>query len=171
MTPISLDAVNRMTPEAFVAAFGDIAEHSPWVAEAAAARRPFRSRDNMIAAFADAVTDAPQSRQRALLEAHPDLAGRAAIAGTLTRDSKNEQAGAGLDTLTPDEFARFTDLNRTYRERNHIPFIFAVKGATKHDILRGFEARIGNSPDAEFQTALGQVARIIRFRLEDRVLA
>jgi 2-oxo-4-hydroxy-4-carboxy-5-ureidoimidazoline decarboxylase len=171
MTPISLDAVNRMTPEAFVAAFGDVAEHSPWVAAGAAALRPFRSRDAMIAAFADTVASAPESRQRALLEAHPDLAGRAAIAGALTRDSKNEQAGAGLDALTPDEFARFTDLNRTYRERNGIPFIFAVKGATKHDILRGFEARIGNSPDTEFQTALGQVARIIRFRLEDRVLA
>lgn len=169
MTPLSLDAANTMDADAFVAAFGDVAEHAPWVAVAAAERRPFRSRDAMIAAFADAVMFAPPARQRELLLAHPDLAGRAAIAGTLTRDSRNEQKGAGLDTLTADEFSRFTELNRTYREQNGIPFIFAVRGATKHDILRGFEARIGNTPEIEFATALGQVARIIRFRLEDRV--
>jgi 2-oxo-4-hydroxy-4-carboxy-5-ureidoimidazoline decarboxylase len=169
MTALSLDTVNRMDVAAFLQAFGDVAEHSPWVAEAAAARRPFKSRDAMITAFADAVSLAPAERQRELLRAHPDLAGRAAIAGTLTADSKKEQAGAGLDALTAEEFSRFTDLNRTYRERNGIPFIFAVRGATKHDILRGFEARIGNAPDLEFRTALGQVAGIIRFRLEDRV--
>ena len=167
--PISLTDVNRMAEGEFVAAFGDIAEHSPWVAAEVADRRPFPSRAAMIAAFVEAVTHADRARQRALLLAHPDLAGRAAVSGDLTRDSKNEQKGAGLDTLTPDEFHRFTQQNTTYRERHGIPFIFAVRGATKHDIMQGYADRIGNAPEVEFKTALEQVGRIVRFRLEDRV--
>jgi 2-oxo-4-hydroxy-4-carboxy-5-ureidoimidazoline decarboxylase len=168
--PISLHDLNDMDEDEFVDAFGDVAEHSPWVAAEAADQRPFPSRDAMIKAFTDTISHADRHRQRALLQAHPDLAGRAAIAGDLTRDSKSEQAGAGLDKLTAEEFRRFTEMNTTYRERHGIPFIFAVRGATKHDILKGFESRLDNDPDVEFKTALGQVARIIRFRLEDRVL-
>jgi 2-oxo-4-hydroxy-4-carboxy-5-ureidoimidazoline decarboxylase len=167
--PIPLARINDMSVADFVAHFGDVAEHSPWVAENAAAARPFLSRDGMVAAFVSAVERAGEVRQRALLVAHPDLAGRAAVAGDLTADSRREQAGAGLDRLTPDEFARFTAMNEGYRRRNGIPFIFAVRGATKHDILAGFEARKDNPPEVEFRTALDQVARIIRFRLEDRV--
>lgn len=169
MTPISLSAINAMDTAAFVAAFGGVAEHAPWVAEAAAAKRPFASRDAMIAGFQEAVRSARPGIQRALLQAHPDLAGRAAIAGELTENSTREQAGAGLDRLTPAEFARFTALNDAYKARHGIPFIFAVRGATKDQILAGFESRIGLAPDEEFRTALGQVERIIRFRLEDRV--
>ena len=168
--PISLHDANRMDEDAFVDAFGDVAEHAPWVAAEAAERRPFSSRDAMIAAFADAVARADKHRQRALLLAHPDLAGRAAIAGDLTKESRSEQAGAGLDKLTPEEFGHFTAMNAAYRQRHGIPFIFAVRGATKHDIFKGFASRLGNDQEAEFKTALAQVARIIRFRLEDRVL-
>jgi 2-oxo-4-hydroxy-4-carboxy-5-ureidoimidazoline decarboxylase len=170
VTPTSLAAANAMTEADFVAAFGGIAEHSPWVAEWAAVRRPFASRAAMIEAFQAAIGDAGADRQRALLVAHPDLAGRAAIAGNLTDDSRREQAGAGLDRLTPEEFARFTGLNAAYRERFAIPFIFAVRGADKHRILAAFEARIGNPEDVEFATALEQVCRIVAFRLEDRVM-
>jgi 2-oxo-4-hydroxy-4-carboxy-5-ureidoimidazoline decarboxylase len=168
--PITLHEVNRLDEDAFVQAFGDVAEHSPWVAAEAAERRPFSSRAGMIAAFVEAITHADKVRQRALLLAHPDLAGRAAIAGDLTRDSKSEQKGAGLDKLTPEEFRRFTAQNAAYRERHGIPFIFAVRGATKHDILQGYSARVDNPPAVEFATALEQVGRIVRFRLEDRVL-
>lgn len=168
--PISLHDVNRMAEDEFVETFGDVAEHSPWVAAEAAERRPYSSRAAMIAAFVDAVVHADHPRQRALLLAHPDLAGRAAVSGNLTQDSKNEQKGAGLDSLTPDEFARFTEQNTAYRERHGIPFIFAVRGATKHDIMTGYADRIGNAPETEFKTALAQVGRIVRFRLEDRVL-
>ena len=171
MTPVSLATINAMVPADFVTAFGGIAEHSPWVAEAAATRRPFASRAAMVDAFQAAIGDAGAEEQRALLVAHPDLAGRAAIAGDLTQDSKREQAGAGLDRLTPDEFARFTALNSAYRERFGIPFIFAVRGADKHRILAAFEARIDNAPDVEFATALEQVCRIVAFRLEDRIVA
>jgi 2-oxo-4-hydroxy-4-carboxy-5-ureidoimidazoline decarboxylase len=168
---VSLNDINEMDEDEFVSTFGDVAEHSPWVAAEAADRRPFATRAAMIAAFVDAVSHADRARQRALLLAHPDLAGRAAVAGELTRDSKGEQKGVGLDRLTPGEFQRFTEMNARYRERHGIPFIFAVRGATKHEILKGYASRIDNTPESEFQTALGQVGRIIRFRLEDRVAA
>jgi 2-oxo-4-hydroxy-4-carboxy-5-ureidoimidazoline decarboxylase len=166
---LSVAAVDAFDAAAFVARFGDVAEHSPWVAERAAAMRPFADREAMIAAFAAAVDAADEAAQLSLLNAHPDLAGRAAIAGAIADDSKREQAGAGLDRLTAAEHARFLDLNDRYKARFHHPFILAVKGATKHDILAAFEARIGNTPDVERATALAQVKRIFRFRLEDRV--
>jgi 2-oxo-4-hydroxy-4-carboxy-5-ureidoimidazoline decarboxylase len=166
---VTLSAVNAMSAAEFVAAFGGVAEHSPWVAEAAAAARPYASRDDMAAAFGAAILDAGPARQMALLDAHPDLAGRAAIAGELTEASRGEQAGAGLDRLTPAEFARFTSLNAAYRERFGFPFILAVKGADKHTILAAFETRIASSREAELATALSQVARIVAFRLADQV--
>lgn len=164
----SLAALGR---EAFMSAFGDVAEHSPWVAEAAFAAGPFVRREDLIAAFEAAMRGASHEQQLALVRAHPDLAGRAAIAGDIAEDSRKEQAGAGLDRLTADEFARFTTLNDAYRARFGFPFIFAVKGATKHMILDAFEARLGNSPQAELETALVQITRIFRFRLEDRIVA
>lgn len=157
--------VNSMTHEAFVAAFGDIAEHSPWVAEGAAVLRPFPDREAVISAFETILRQAGQARQLELVRAHPDLATKA----RLTEDSSREQQGAGLASLTAEEYARFTELNKAYKERFGFPFIFAVKGATKHQILESFEIRIGNSRQAEFAMALTQVMRIFRFRLEDRV--
>ena len=165
----TLDEVNAMPAAAFAAAFGDVAEHSPWVAERAAQARPFADREAMIAAFVAAMHAASAERQLALVCAHPDLAGKAAVAGELTEESHREQAGAGLDAMTGEEFDRFTELNRRYGEAFGFPFIFAVKGADKHQILAAFEARLANPRDAEFQTALEQVGRILRFRLEDRV--
>ncbi len=154
-----------MGAENFVAAFGDVAEHSPWVAAEAANKRPFASREAMIEAFTSVTMKASHDAQLALIRAHPDLATRA----KLTDDSNREQKGAGLDTLTVPEFTRFTELNDAYKKRFGIPFIFAVKGATKHQILASFEERIGKGKDEEFTTALAQVCRIFRFRIEDRV--
>ncbi|MFT3673882.1 2-oxo-4-hydroxy-4-carboxy-5-ureidoimidazoline decarboxylase [Aestuariivirga sp.] len=164
---MTLATVNAMTPADFVAAFGDVAEHSPWVAEQAALSRPYPSREAMVAAFETALRGADQPAQLALIRAHPDLATRA----KLTDDSTREQKGAGLDTLSDAEFSRFTALNTRYKERFGFPFIFAVKGATKHQILASFEARVENSKDDEFAMALTQVLRIFRFRIEDRVSA
>jgi 2-oxo-4-hydroxy-4-carboxy-5-ureidoimidazoline decarboxylase len=121
----------------------------------------------MIDAFAAAVMTAPLERQFALLNAHPDLAGRAAIAGEIGAESRAEQAGAGLDSLSAAEYARFTERNTAYRARFGFPFILAVRGATKHDILAAFEDRIGNDRSEELATALAQVCRIMRFRLGD----
>lgn len=166
---LDIAAVNALALDAFLARFGDVAEHSPWVAEAASAARPYASREAMIEAFAAAVAAAPVEARLALIRAHPDLAGRAARAGAVAEDSRREQAGAGLDTLTQAEYARFTDLNDRYRAKFGFPFIFAVKGATKTMILDAFEARLPNDAETEFATALALVCRIFRFRLEDRV--
>ncbi len=165
MTTIA--AVNAMTSAAFIGAFGDVAEHSSWVAREAESFRPFANRDDLIQRFEGALKSANTDAQLALLRAHPDLATKA----KLTDDSRHEQAGAGLNSLTTEEFARFTALNDAYKQRFGFPFIFAVKGATKQMILESFEARVDSSVDAEFVMAITQVCRIFRFRIEDRVAA
>ncbi|WP_299813107.1 2-oxo-4-hydroxy-4-carboxy-5-ureidoimidazoline decarboxylase [uncultured Roseibium sp.] len=166
---IAIDRINEMDLEAFLAAFGDVAEHSPWVAEDAFCKAPFADREDVIAAFEAAMNAAPAERKFALVRAHPDLAGKAALAGDIAEDSRREQAGAGLNTLSREEFDRFTQLNTRYKSKFGFPFIFAVKGATKHMILAAFEDRISNSSEEELKTALAQIARIFRFRLEDRI--
>jgi len=173
-TLLSIDAVNALDATAFSAQFGDVAEHSPWVAEVAAGARPFAHREALIGAFVGAVRAASPAAQLALLRAHPDLAERAAVAADaagsgIAAESRREQAGAGLDRLTAAEFARFAELNTRYRRRFGFPFIFAVKGATKDAILAAFAERIENPVAAERALALANVERILRFRLEDRV--
>ncbi|OLP59458.1 OHCU decarboxylase [Xaviernesmea oryzae] len=156
-----------MDKTAFIARFGGIFEHSPFIAERAIDAHPDLSltaeavHGAMVAAF----RAASHAEKLGVLRAHPDLAGRLAIAGDLTEDSKAEQASAGLDRLTADEHARFTALNDAYTSRFGFPFIIAVKGLGKDDILAAFEARIGNDADTEFQTALAQVEKIARLRL------
>lgn len=159
---ITLAAANRMSSADFAKAFGEIAEHSPWVAEAASKARPFKTREVMIDSFKSAVLNGNEEKQLALIRAHPDLATRA----KLSQDSANEQKGAGLDTLTSLELKRFTEFNDHYKSKFGFPFIFAVKGATKHQILAAFEQRINNSSRTEFKTAIEQVCRIITVRLE-----
>jgi len=166
---MSLADVNAMATPAFIARFGDVAEHASWVAEQAATRRPFASLEAMIEAFRVAIMDASASEQLRLIRAHPDLAGRAAIAGELAEESRKEQAAAGLDRLTSEEFARFSALNGHYRDRFGIPFILAVKGASKDMILESFASRLANDRDTELANALDQVCRIVAFRIEGRV--
>jgi 2-oxo-4-hydroxy-4-carboxy-5-ureidoimidazoline decarboxylase len=162
---MTLAEVNAMAAPAFVARFGDVAERSTWVAERAERQRPFASVDAMVAAFQAAIRDASEAERLRLIRAHPDLAGRAAMA----EESRKEQAGAGLDRLSADEFARFTELNSQYRERFGIPFILAIKGATRHQILESFASRLGNDRDTELANSLDQVCRIVGFRLAERV--
>ena len=169
MNLLSIDAVNELDAAAFAACFGEVAETSPWVAEAVFGSRPFPGREALVDAFAGAVRAASREKQLALLRAHPDLAGRAAVAGDIAQESRREQAGADLDRLTAGESARFHDLNTRYRERFGFPFILAVKGATKETILAAFEARIDNDVKAERAAALANVERILRFRIEERV--
>lgn len=167
--PFDIATVDALTDAAYQTAFGDIAEHSAWVAEGASSRRPHGSREAMIAAFDHTMRGASYGQQLALIRAHPNLAGRAAIAGILTDDSRREQAGAGLDSLTPEEFEHFAALNGRYLDTFGFPFIYAVRGATKHMILPAFAKRVENDRATEFATALDQIARIFRFRIEDRV--
>jgi OHCU decarboxylase len=153
----------------FVQRFGGVFEHSPFIAErafdAGMIEEPLTALD-VHDAMAAMFRTASQDERLGVLRAHPDLAGKLAIAGELTEDSKREQAGAGLDRLSADEHARFTELNTAYVEKFGFPFIIAVKGLTKDDILAAFETRIANNRDQEFDTACQQVEKIARLRLE-----
>jgi 2-oxo-4-hydroxy-4-carboxy-5-ureidoimidazoline decarboxylase len=160
-----LDEVNALPLAAFVETLGGVFEHSPWVAERAGSARPVASLKALHAAMVAAVDSASDAEQLALLMAHPDLAGRAALAGELTEASTGEQASAGLDSLTPEEMARFTDLNATYKSRFGFPFIMAVRGADKARIIAGFEGRVRNSREEEIRRALAEVAKIAWMRL------
>ena len=154
-----------MTRSDFVARFGGVYEHSPWIAEALHARGLTPAEDapeGLAAAMAEVLASADEAAKLALIRAHPDLAGRAAIAGDLTDASKSEQAGAGLDRCTPEEYRRFQELNDAYKAKFGFPFILAVAGKTRHDILAAFEARIGNDRDMEFRTALAEIDKIAR---------
>ena len=133
---------------------------------AAEEMRPFQDRDAIVAAFEHVLRAAGRAAKLALIRAHPDLATKAQ---SIADDSRREQAGAGLDALSPEEFDRFEALNKSYRERFGFPFILAIRGATKADILVSFEERLGNSPETEFERALDEITRIFRFRIEDRV--
>ena len=153
----------------FVARFGSVYEHSPWVAQAAFDRRLSAAEDTpqgLAAAMAGALASAGHDRKLALIRAHPDLAGRAAVAGELTSASRSEQASAGLGHCTPGEYRRFQELNAAYKQKFGFPFILAVAGKMRHDILAAFESRIGNDPATEFETALDQINRIALVRLE-----
>lgn len=165
----TLADLNDATRDTFVAHLGGVFEHSPWVAECAYDRRPFDSRDALHAAMVAAVEDAGPERQMALLRAHPELAGRAAVRGELTEHSTREQGGSGLLDCSPEEFARLQELNRAYGERFGFPFIIAVRGLDRAGIIEAFERRLHNDREAEMAEALGQVARIAGFRIAGAV--
>ena len=150
---ISIHTVNRLSREGFVERFG-------W---------RFSPGDRVMEVMVTAVDAAPEARKMALIRAHPDLAGKAAVAGELTRESTLEQSSAGLDTLTPDEYREFQRLNGAYRERFGFPLIFAVREHTKETILAGAEERLRHSRRREVETALAEISKIARLRLEDLV--
>ena len=168
---LPLDQLNKATAQEFVAALGDIFEHSPWVAERVAAKRPFASARALLDAMTGAVKSASKDEQAALLRAHPDLAGKAARAGKLTKDSNAEQASAGLDQLSDRELESFQSFNANYQKKHGIPFIVCVRRHTKDSILKQFERRIGNSGAQEFDTALHEVFRIAALRLDQKIEA
>jgi urate oxidase len=158
-----------MPKEAFVKRFGDIYEHSPWIAERVWAGELSPANDTAIglaAALAFQFRAASEEERLGVLVAHPDLAGKLAAAKRLTASSTDEQASAGLDALTDEERARFTDLNARYVAKFGFPFIIAVRDNTKASILAAFEKRIAHDRDAEFATACKQVERIGYLRLK-----
>jgi 2-oxo-4-hydroxy-4-carboxy-5-ureidoimidazoline decarboxylase len=168
MTEILNPKPSGLSRETFIAQFGGIYEHSPWVAEAVFQAGLTESSDthaDLAGRMAAVVEAAGHDSQWALLRAHPELAGKLAVRGELTADSRSEQASARLDQCSPQEFARFTELNTLYNAKFGFPFIIAVRGLQRADILAAFERRIGNSPQDEFRTALDQVHKIARLRL------
>lgn len=165
----TLDGINAFDRTVFTAAFGGVFEHSPWVAERAWEERPFDAVDQLHRAMVRAMEAAAPAEQLALIRAHPELAGKAAIAGELTAASASEQKGAGLDRCSPEEFARLHALNSAYRDKFGFPFIVAVRGHTRASILAEMERRLSHGIEEEHAEALRQIARIARFRLEDLV--
>ena len=157
-----------LSRDEFVAVFGPVYEHSSWIAEAVF-EAGLEPRYDRVAALHDAmramVERARRGSQLALLRAHPDLAGRLGVGGALTKHSSNEQSGAGLDKCTPAEFARFISLNDAYKAKFGFPFILAVKGRSREEILSAFEHRLANDRESEFRTALDEVHRIALLRL------
>jgi 2-oxo-4-hydroxy-4-carboxy-5-ureidoimidazoline decarboxylase len=171
MTTHTLESLNSAAPADFAAALGGIYEHSPWVAEAVSGQRPFGTLAALHEAMVEAVRAASADAQLTLIKGHPDLAGKAARAGTLTPDSVSEQASAGLDRLSDAEFARFHQLNDAYQAKFGFPFIVSVRRHTKDSILRQFERRLAHSAADERETALTEIVRIAALRLDLRVQA
>ena len=164
---MTLDQLNALPQGEFAAALGAIFEHSPWIPERTWARRPFDGVDALHAALCATLAASSADEQLALIRAHPELAGRAAIRGELTEASAREQAGVGLDRCSPEEYTQLTALNRAYGAKFGFPFIVAVRGHTRSSIIANLAARLERTPEAERAEALRQVERIARFRLSD----
>jgi 2-oxo-4-hydroxy-4-carboxy-5-ureidoimidazoline decarboxylase len=160
--PLSIDEVNQLGKQQFTETLGGIFEDSPWVAGRAWHRRPFASRIHLCEMMKGEVEKASSGEQLALLRAHPDLGTRAKISS----GSAVEQAGAGLDKLTEAEFARLMELNAAYRDKFGFPFLYAVKGSNKPEILEALERRLSSQREDEFSEALRQIYKIAGFRLE-----
>lgn len=160
---------SAMDHAAFLSTFGGIYEHSDWVAEAAWQAGISRIHDEVDALadlMAAMVAKADERKKSDLIRAHPDLAGKAALKGKLTESSTTEQASAGLDQCSAEEFARFEEMNAAYKEKFEFPFIMAVRNSDRHQILAGFERRLRNDAATEFALALKEIDKIARFRLQ-----
>jgi 2-oxo-4-hydroxy-4-carboxy-5-ureidoimidazoline decarboxylase len=166
---VMLGELNRMGSADFAASIGDTFELAPWVAEAAAAKRPFAKLTALHEVMMGALRAAPRERQLEFLRGHPDLAGKAARAGALTDDSRREQASVGLDSLSEEEFARFHRLNDAYKAKFGFPFMICVRRHTRDSILAQFERRLGNDATTEFASALQEVFYITRLRVAAKV--
>ena len=170
----TLAQINAMPLAAFVEAFGGVYEHSPWVAQKAALSRPFSDLEAMCQAFSAAMHGADAAAQYALVRAHPELGHRLGVDAGLTAASAQEQGGAGLDRLTPEEYARFRTLNDAYTQKFNMPFVICVRrvgGQVKEAIAQAMEQRLASTPQAELAEALRQIDAIAALRLHDKVVA
>ncbi len=148
---------------------GPVFEHSPWIAAETWGRRPFASSEQLHHELCATVARAGVEKQLALIRAHPDLVGRAALAGTLTAASTQEQASAGLNQLTPEEIAKFQTYNAAYQEKFGFPFVICARLNRKETILAGFERRLPQFRDQEIATALAEIYKIAGLRLADKL--
>ena len=167
----TLQEINALARDGFVHALCSLFEGPPWIATAAWLERPFVSVDRLYQALCAVMYAAPLAQKIALIQAHPDLVGRAALAGTLTPASTNEQASAGLDRLTSLEIATFTRFNAEYRDRYGFPFVICARENKKASILAGFEVRLQHTREEEIEVALVEIAKICALRLLDLVRA
>jgi 2-oxo-4-hydroxy-4-carboxy-5-ureidoimidazoline decarboxylase len=162
---MTLDHLNQLDYNDFINTLGGIYEHSAWVADGVFQDKPFQSLEHLYTSMSDVVAQATQDKHLTLIRTHPDLAGKIALAD-LTEHSRQEQAGAGLNTLSQEEYQRFYSLNDQYKAKFDFPFILAVKGHTKYSILASFEERLPNDIAAEKARALQEINKIAYFRLQ-----
>jgi OHCU decarboxylase len=167
---VTLAELNRLSPDDCVQALAGIAEHAPWVGAAVTAERPFADPQAVADHCELVIRSASDTLRYELIANHPDLGGKAAIAGDLTTESASEQASAGLDRLTPEEFAEFHHLNAEYRARFGFGFIICVREQTKGSILSAFRSRVTGDRATELATALDEVIKIVRLRANDLVV-
>jgi len=165
----NIAALNELSQGDFIRLIGPAFEHSPWIAELTWAKRPFESAAALHRALCETVLAADESKKLALIRTHPDLAGRAARAGTLTPASAREQASGGLDQLSDEEADLFDQYNRAYRERFGFPFVICARRNKKEAMLAGFERRLKNTPQQEIEAALAEVFKIAELRLCDLI--
>ncbi len=164
---MTIAQINQLEPNQFQAYFGGVLEHSPHYAAQAAQQRPFANLDELFLAFKTAILEDDQSAQLELIRAHPDLAGKAAVA--LTAESASEQKGIGLDRLSPEEFAHFTTINLAYRAKFAMPYIVCVRENTKESILSGAAQRLEHDVAIEIKIALEEISKIAQYRIKDLV--
>lgn len=168
---LTLQEINVLDQKSFVTALGSLFEGPPWVVRQTWHARPFASLTELHQALCAVLDQAPVEWQVALISAHPDLVGRIALAGTLTPESTSEQASAGLDRLSLEEIATFTQLNQAYHDRFGFPFVICVRENKKDSIVAGFTSRLRHSRQREIETALDEIAKICWLRLHDLVSA
>lgn len=164
---MTLAQLNSLSRDEFIRIVGPVFEHSPWIAEGTWTKRPFASVEALHAALCEAVRGAGEEKQLVLIRAHPDLVGKLALAGQLTKESTGEQASAGLDRLTPEEVELFQQNNAAYKEKFGFPFVICARLNKKEAILNGFKVRLQNSREQEIQAALGEIFKIAELRLRD----
>ena len=166
---ITLTQLNAFSRDEFVRVVGPVFEHSPWIAEVTWHLRPFAGVEQLHVALCRTVEQAGETKQVQLIQAHPDLVGRAALAGTLTPESNREQVSAGLGQLTSEEIILFPKNNTAYREKFGFPFVICARLNKKEAILKGFETRLKNNRQQEIKTALEEIGKIAKLRLLDLV--
>jgi 2-oxo-4-hydroxy-4-carboxy-5-ureidoimidazoline decarboxylase len=169
MPGLQLAKLNQLSQEEFTRLIGPVFEHSHWIAQVTWAKRPFHSVKQLHQALCETVRDADEEKQLALISAHPDLVGRAALAGTLTAASSSEQASAGLNQLSSEELRKFQEFNQAYRNRFGFPFVICARMNKKEALLSAFPVRLQHSRQEEVRTALDEIFKIARLRLEDAV--
>ncbi|MGH2479179.1 MAG: 2-oxo-4-hydroxy-4-carboxy-5-ureidoimidazoline decarboxylase [Ktedonobacteraceae bacterium] len=166
---LTLPEINAFDRQRFVERLGSLFEGPGWIVEQTWRARPFTNRQQFYQALCEVMYQAPREQQIELLRAHPDLVGRAALAGTLSAESTHEQVAAGLHALTPQEVKDFQRLNRAYRERFGFPFVICARANKKESILAGFSTRLEHSREQEIRVALDEVAKICALRLNDLI--
>lgn len=168
---LNIDDINQRNETEFIALLDSIFEHSPWVPALVYRKRPFSDREALHREMVNAMRHAPEPQRMALLCSHPELAGKEAAAGNLTDASQREQAGAGLNHCNAAELQKIKVLNQAYQDKFGFPFIIAVAGLDRHQIIAAMERRLDNNRDDEFNTALREVEKIARIRIDAMIEA